>query len=360
VQDLKELFAWLAARPEVNRTRIGGGAISYGGGALWLAAVQGVPFAALEIVASWTDFESAIFPQGLVKSGVVFGFLNAVPPERLDPAIVKVRDALLANATDGLHDFAAARSARPLLGQLKTPVFLAQGRRDFAFDIDQAVAAYRRLAGPKRLYVGDLGHAPAGDPEAEVPHYLTEGKLWFDRFLKADRNGIDTRPPVEVAPDPWTGKTVSYAGLPPTKTLTLRAAGTETIARDGKSVRRLTVTRSRIEEFGAPVVQVAVKPSGGWSRLVAVLSARTPSGSELVVSEGGAAVAKAGTLSIRLLSLGTLIPKGSRLLLTLAESSTAQDPTNLLYLDIQQPESARLTIGSATVRIPVLQRPISR
>ena len=360
VQDVKTLFGWLAARPEVNRAKIGGSALSYGGGALWLAAAQGVPFAALELAATWTDLGQAILPGGLVKTGMIAGFLNSVPQSRWDPSLFPLRDDLLGNRNlAALGSFLMERSALPMLSRITVPVFLLQGRRDFAFDIAQAAAAYARLRAPKRFYIGDLGHAPAPNPDAEIPHYLTEGRLWFDRWLKGEPNGIDRQPPVELAPDPWTGKTYSYPRLPPTKTLSFRAAGSQTIASEGKVVRGLGTT-AKLETFGSAVVRVVIKPSGGWGHLVAVLSAKPPGRDEIVVSDGGAATTHAGQLTIRLLSDATTIPRGSRLRLTLASSSTAQSGANLLYLDIPQPPSSKITLGGAIVTVPVLLKPISR
>jgi predicted acyl esterase len=361
VQDVRTLFDWLAARPEVDKAKIGGSALSYGGGALWLAAAGGVPFAALELAATWTDLAQAVFPGGLVKTGMVAGFLNSVPESRWDQSLFSLRDDLLHNRNlPGLRSFMAQRSVLPALDRMKAPVFLLQGRRDFAFDIAQATAAYQRLRGPKRLYIGDLGHAPAPDPEAEIPHYLTEGRMWFDRWLKGAPNGIDKQPPVELAPDPWTGKTVSYAGLPPTRNLAFAATGSQTVGTDGKVVRNLGATRQLVETFGSAVVRVSVKPSNGWGHLVAVLSAKPRRGAEIVVSDGGAAVSHAGTLAVHLLAVATAIPAGSQLRLTLASSSTAQSGANLLYLDIPQPPSAKLAVGRATVTIPVLLKPISQ
>ena len=43
VQDVRDLDAWLAARPEVSDTRIGAYGVSLGGGAIWNAAAAGVP-----------------------------------------------------------------------------------------------------------------------------------------------------------------------------------------------------------------------------------------------------------------------------------------------------------------------------
>ena len=59
---------------------------------------------------------------------------------------------------------ASTRSPLAQLSSITTPTLLIQGRRDFLFDIDQALAAYKRLKGPKRLYLGDLGHAPGISP----------------------------------------------------------------------------------------------------------------------------------------------------------------------------------------------------
>jgi hypothetical protein len=60
-----------------------------------------------------------------------------------------------------------------------------------------------------------------------------------------------------------------------------------------------------------------------------------------------------------MISQATSIPPGSRLRLTIAGTSTAQSPGNLLYLS-GVPRSARLTVGSATLDLPVLTRPVSR
>ena len=65
-------------------------------------------------------------------------------------------------------------------------------------------------------------------------------------------------------------------------------------------------------------------------------------------------------LAIRLLHDATLIPRGSKLTLTLAASSLAQDPGNLLYLDVPMPATARASLGPARLTLPVLRKPVSR
>jgi predicted acyl esterase len=363
IRDVQALFAWLAARGEVSPSRIGAYGYSYGGGALWGAAAQGVPFAALEIAIAWTDLYTALMPQDLAKSGVILGFYQSVA-QRIAPEVDQVLQlALRGTNLARVRAFTRERSSRPALGRISTPTFLLQGRRDFAFDLEHALAARRLLRGPKRLYVSGFGHAPSAKPSGELDYVLPQGRMWFDRFLKGMPNGIDTRPGVELAPDPWTGRTTSYRGLPATRTLRLNFPGRRSVGARGKVVRTRPLPRSRQETFGAPVVRVRLASTSGWNQLVAVLSALTPQGREIVVSAGGTRTRltrRPKAIAIRLISQVTAIPARSRLRLTLAATSTAQSPGNLLYLTSNVPRSARLSVGPATVTLPVLTRTVSR
>ncbi|MDF2698383.1 MAG: hypothetical protein K0S65_6767 [Labilithrix sp.] len=69
--------------------------------------------------------------------------------------------------------------------------------------------------------------------------------------------------------------------------------------------------------------------------------------------------AKPKNFTIRLISQATRIPAGSRLELTLAGTSTAQNPGNLLYL-VPVPQRARITLRNVTLTIPALRAPVSR
>ena len=57
--------------------------ISYGGGGALNSLAAGVPWAALEVAETWTDLYSALMPQGLAKSGVIGGFITALPPPKV-------------------------------------------------------------------------------------------------------------------------------------------------------------------------------------------------------------------------------------------------------------------------------------
>ena len=226
IQDVRELFGWLAAQPGVNGQRIGAFGYSYGGGAIWRATAEGVPFAAIEPAITWTDLYSALLPQDLARSGVLLGFWQSIQARAAPGLDSIVNDAIAGQNLAALHAFADQRSVRKLLGSIQVPTFLMQGRRDFAFDLDHALTAYSRLKAPKRLYLADFGHPPAANPPGEAAHVLPEARAWFDRYLKGLPNGIDRQPPIEVAPDPWTGRTFHYRALPDAEDAAARVPGT--------------------------------------------------------------------------------------------------------------------------------------
>lgn len=363
IQDVRELFAWLAARPEINKAKIGAQGVSYGGGELLRATAEGVPFAAIAPVATWSDLSRSLFPQNLTRTGIVLGFINSVPVARTDPAILAARGDLLANRSFPLlHAITAERSTLALASRIRVPVFWAQGRRDLFAELGQAIDFYKRLPGPKRLYLGDLGHDLAPNPEAEHERVLIEALGWFDHFLKGVPNAIAARPPIEVAPDPWTNKTYLYRSLPKTRTAVWKAKLRASMDATGMIARVFAPTRKLLEQWRSPVVKVTASSPTSWSHLVAVLTARPPRGSEFLVSEGGAATSfgsAARTVSIRMIDDATRIPKGSRLVLTLGAQSTVQSPANLLYLNTLD-ASSRLTVRGVTLSLPVLRKPISR
>ena len=361
IADTREVFDQLAARPEIDKTRIGAWGISLGGGAVLRSLVEGVPWAAVETAETWTDLYSALAPQNLAKSGAIFQFLSSVPADRLDPSVAAIQgDALASRNLDALRAWAAVRSSRKLLKTVKTPVFMFQGRRDFAFDISQAKAGYALLKGPKRLYIGDFGHSPSTFPGPDFAQLMSLGKAWFSRYL-----GTATTPiaPITLAPSPWRGKLRTFARLPAMRRLSISLPGNDSLAGAGRAVRVGGLFTGKAETFGPATVQLTARLTGGWSRLVAVLAAEPRKGSEIVVSEGGlntTGLTGKRRLTIRLIDTATLIPRGARLTLTLASSSVAQNPGNLLYLNLPMPKTAHIVLGPAMLSLPILRKPISR
>jgi hypothetical protein len=238
---------------------------------------------------------------------------------------------------------------------------MAQGRRDFLFGIDQASLAFKRVRGPKVLYLGLHGHAPSTFPAADTGYLLGQVRAFFDCYLAPS---ACSRAPTAfaLAPEGFTGGqppwTTSQPGTTPS---TVAFSGVTTFARTGKLVRRAAPLHKAIEIYGSPTVKTTIAASGGWSRLVAVLTARTPQGNEIVVSAGGVPT-KNGVqkITIKLASQATFVPRGSRLTLTLGSSSLAQSTSNLLYLDLPMPPSARVRVGNAILTVPGLRNPVTK
>ena len=356
VQDTRELFTWLAAR--TGNASIGALGISLGGGAVWNAAVGGVPFKAIVPVITWTNLATALAPQGLSKSGLVQLLAALVPESRWDPELLAAKPSLVTSTNmAAVNTLAASRSPLAKLSTLTTPTLMIQGRRDFLFDIDQALAAYRVLKGPKRLYIGDLGHAPgispANAPDAAV--YWGEAVKWFDRFLKGTANGIDKRV-VELGHDPFDSKTTTFATLPDLKTSSVSLPGSTVMSGStGKVVRGVRITGGPHETFGVTRIVVRYSGAQGWDRLVAVLAVgSTP------ITAGGVKIAAAqGIATINLMNQALDVPAGKKLTLYLASTSLAQSQANALYLASVQPD-AKITIGRVTMNLSVLKKAVSR
>lgn len=360
VADIRAIRDWLAARPDVSDTRIGAWGISYGGGGIFNSLVAGVPWAAVVTVETWTDLYSALMPQGLVKSGLVAGLAGSIPPEKRDPSLDAVTAAAFAGNTAAVRPWAAERSSLSKLGAVTTPVFMAQGRRDFLFGIDQGARAFQRLKGPKTLYVGLHGHAPSTFPAPDTGFLMERARAWFDCHLRT--TGCDgAQASVYVASEKFSGQVPRRGTVPPVSPTFVSFPGVTTFARSGKAVRTSAPLRKAIEVYGAPTVRTSIAASGGWSRLVAVLTARTPAGKEILISAGGVPTKPgAQKVTIQLINQATFVPRGSRLTLTLASSSTAQSTANLLYLDLPMAQTARARIGTAVLKLPGLRTPVTK
>jgi fermentation-respiration switch protein FrsA (DUF1100 family) len=360
ISDMRAIYSWLGARPDVDESSIGAWGLSYGGGAALNSLVAGVPWGAVVGVETWTDLYSGLMPQALVKSGLVAGLVALIPEAKRDPSLVTVLAAALAGNAAVVKPWAAERSSLSKLASVTTPVFIAQGRRDFLFGIDQGARAFQRLRGPKVLYVGLHGHAPSTFPAADSGVLMARVKEFFDCWLVS---ATCNAPPasVYVASENFTGDVARRgATLPPVRPTVVAFPGVSTFAKTGKAVRSAPL-RQAVEVYGSPTIKTSAAASGGWSRLVAVLTARTPQGKEIVVAAGGVPTKRgAQKLTIKLSSQATFIPRGSRLTLTLGSSSLAQSSANLLYLDLPMPPSARVRVGSAVLTLPGLRTPVTR
>src|SRR5207248_1326624 len=181
------------------------------------------------------------------------------------------------------------------------------------FDIDQALVAYKKLAGPKVLYIGDLGHPPAANPDAEKTAYILQSAFWFGYYLAGVGSPFQNR--IEIAHDPYDSNISSFAGTPPTRKLVLSIPGSSTLSSSSAAVRSVKVTRGPHETFGHSFLTVHYSGASNWTHLVATVSVK---GDSTPVTEGAAPISTAsGTVKIPLMDEAVLLPRHKKLVITL-------------------------------------------
>ena len=327
------------ALPEVSNTNIGAWGISYGGGQTWNGLAKGIGYKAAEVVETWTDLYSALWPQDIAKSGIVLGFAKSV--EARSPLIAANEDAAI-HSTDpaGIKALVAPRSALTGIYNIKTPTYMFQGRVDYAFDVTQAVNGYSRLNAPKHLYVGQFGHAPSAFPGPDFAYVMSQGVAWFDHYLRGVPNGIDKSKPVTIAAAKGSKRT-SYTTLPKTKVV---GAGFR-----GAGLRRTSPKLGRaLETFGVSLLKVQVQRVSNYPRLVATVFA----GNRVITH--GAIKPKRGLNTIRLANYVQYLPKGTRLTVVFGNSSGSAD---VAYLGFG--EQGTITLGAAFLSLQTLTKPVS-
>ena len=286
VADTRALRDWLAARPDVSDTRIGAWGISYGGGAALNSLVAGVPWAAVVAVETWTDLYTALAPQGLLKSGLVAGLAASIPESRRD--LVAPRPAgggpweCCGGAASGRRSDRVSRSS----GTVATPVLIAQGRRDFLFGIGQGSTAFERLREPKALsYAFGLhGHTPSSlSSAADTGYLMAQSRSWFDTYSAARSRPIRprrSRSPPSASRGRRGGRRRSRARPRPRS----RSPACRRSPPAGRPFARPRARAGRSRPSARRPCACRLPRAAAGRALVAVLTARTPQGKELVVS----------------------------------------------------------------------------
>lgn len=340
ISDERAMEQWLAGLAEVSDSQIGAWGVSYGGGQVWNGVAAGIPFKAVCVVATWTDLYTALWPQDVARSGIVAGFARAVAA-RSPLVAANATNAIQSLEMPTIKALVAPRSAGAQLPSITAPVYMFQGRVDWAFDVTQATNGYTRIRGPKHLYIGQFGHPPSTFTTPDMAYVQTQSLAWFDHYLIGAPNGIDTSKPVTIAAASGNAK-ASFAGLPKTKVVPVGFRGTS-LQRTGASFRQ------PVETFGVSLVKVQVRKVVNYPRLVVTLRAGAR-----VISHG-AIVPKVGLQTIRLANYVQYVPRGARFSITFGPASAGAD---IAYLGFGGTGS--ISLGPATVQLQVLTKPVSR
>ena len=342
VADLRAIRSAFAARADVSDAKIGAWGISYGGGQIWNALAAGVPFAAAEVVETWTSLYDALWPQNLARSGIVAGFAASVAAR--SPLISGLRDlAVQSTNPTAIRQLTAERSALAKAGSITTPMYLFQGRVDYAFDISQATRPFARLAG-RRSSTSASSATPLGVPRARTsPTCSTRaatGSAPTSMAAAAPSNAV-----LVARDDAGRTRPVRLTG---TKVQTFAFPGRSTVRGSSVVSRRSTPLRGALESWGGGTATVTVSKPARYPRLVVTVLAGTR-----VVAQGGLKP-KPGVNRVALSNYCVYVPKGTRLRVTVGAASPAGQ---IAYLGFAGAGSA--TIGPVTLKLSTLARPIS-
>lgn len=236
IADLKELVRWLPENGPVDPARIAVVGASYGGAhAMQIATDPDAGVATVVAIATFSDLEYGLVPNGVMKLSYPFGFylsgngLVQDGNEGVDAEVAGVdlgrrclcdtyapevhrwlAEGALGVGTDDIAAGFAERSAIHRAANVRIPVLLVQGMNDDLFSAEQAIEFFERIPhAQKKMYLGFVGHPRAVANGPEVDYALDLSYRWLDHTLR----GVGPSPlldgPIEVASTPWTGATRS-------------------------------------------------------------------------------------------------------------------------------------------------------
>ncbi|MFI2433135.1 alpha/beta fold hydrolase [Streptomyces sp. NPDC018693] len=240
--DASRVIDWALAHTPADPAHIGMGGVSYGAGISLLAAAHDPRVKAVAALSGWADLIGSIYSGRTqhVQAAALLDGAGAITGRRSDELKEVFRDFYSSNLAreQDMADWGKKRSVATYLDQLNQngpAVLLANAWGDTIFPPNQYADFYEKLTGPKRLEFRPGDHAT---PELTglfgLPNDVwTDTARWFDRYLKGERNGIDTEPPVQLKSRSAGG----YEGYPDWKSVAatsrkIALSGTTTIHTD--------------------------------------------------------------------------------------------------------------------------------
>lgn len=160
------------------------------------------------VVTNFTsDFHATLAPQGAgLHCNIAATLLGSTSAVRFEPGLVA--DVARSILDDDPSIWTAIvddpqRTPLALVPTITAPVMAMAAWDDYWFPIEPMVAAIEALppGTPRKLYIGTGGHST---PNTVGEIALRDGwrRLWFDRFLKGEANGIEQGPAVAYSRTP--------------------------------------------------------------------------------------------------------------------------------------------------------------
>ncbi|MFE5125945.1 alpha/beta fold hydrolase [Streptomyces sp. NPDC056669] len=241
IADASKVIDWALANTPADPDHIGMAGLSYGAGISLLAAGADPRIKAVVAMSGWADLVASIYgnrTQHSQAAGLLAGAgaLTGRPSEEFQQILDDFFSSNLAKEKD-LIAWGKKRSAAAQLDRINAngaAIMLGNSWGDSIFPPNSYADFFDKLTGPKRLELRPGDHATAeltgllGLPNTTWSH----ARQWLDRYLKGERNGIDTQAPVQLMSR--TARGDDYEGYPswsavPSGERRVPLAGTEKI-----------------------------------------------------------------------------------------------------------------------------------
>lgn len=207
IADASKAIDWALANTPADPDHIGMAGLSYGAGISLLAAGADPRIKAVVAMSGWADLVGSIYSgrtQHSQAAGLLAGAgtLTGRPSEEFQQILDDFFSSNLAKEKD-LIAWGKKRSAATYLDRINAngaAIMLGNSWGDSIFPPNSYADFFEKLTGPKRLELRPGDHATAeltgllGLPNTTWTH----ARQWLDRYLKGERNGIDSEQPVQL------------------------------------------------------------------------------------------------------------------------------------------------------------------
>ncbi|MET9323056.1 CocE/NonD family hydrolase [Streptomyces sp. NPDC003038] len=207
IADVSAVIDWALAHSPADADRIGLGGVSYGAGISLLASAHDPRIKAVVALSGWADLIESIYSgrtQHLQAAGVLgaAGYLTGRPGPELQAILGDFLGSRLENE-QAMIEWGKKRSAAEKVDRINAngaAIMLGNAWGDTIFPPNQYAAFFEQLTGPKRLEFrpGDHATAEATGLLGLPNDTWTNAHRWFDRYLKGERNGVETEAPVQI------------------------------------------------------------------------------------------------------------------------------------------------------------------
>ncbi|MEU3912112.1 alpha/beta fold hydrolase [Streptomyces sp. NPDC029721] len=236
IADVSAVIDWALATTPADPARVGLGGVSYGAGISLLASAHDPRVKAVVALSGWADLIESIYSgrtQHLQAAGLLgaAGYLTGRPGPELQQILGDFLGSRLENEP-AMIEWGRKRSASEQVDRINAngaAIMLGNAWGDTVFPPNQYAEFFEKLTGPKRLEFrpGDHATAEATGLLGLPNDTWTNAHRWFDRYLKGERNGVDTEAPVQIK----SRSTGGYEGYADWKSV--GSGGRERLALDG-------------------------------------------------------------------------------------------------------------------------------